>query len=113
MISQELVNKFQILTPVEVLVRNKRNEISPYDLKLLEKLQESGLNDGVINVLVEFVLLVDGMKLDHGLVEKIASHWLEYGVGTIEQAIIFSRKEHRLYRTWKKNLEKRSGRKWA
>lgn len=113
-ISEELVRKFETLTPIEVLVRNKYDKVSSHELKLLEDLDASGLNKGVINVLLEFVLLVNGMKLNGRLVKKISSHWLKYEVTTIEQAIIFSRKEHRQYRAWKRNYGRSNPtKKWA
>ncbi|MEK4029449.1 MULTISPECIES: DnaD domain protein [Bacillaceae] len=114
MISEELVRKFETLTPIEVLERNKYEKATSHDLKILEELNDLGLNKGVINVLLEFVLLVNGMRLNGRLIKKIASHWLEYEVTTIEQAIIFSRKEHRQYRAWKRTYRRgNADKKWA
>ncbi|KKB42204.1 DnaD domain protein [Bacillus thermotolerans] len=113
MVTEELINRFKGLTSEEFLSKYKANTVSARDLEVIEELKAAGFNDGVVNVLLEFALLSSGMKMNRSLIRSIAEHWAKYEVSTIEQAIIFVRKEHRQYRKWKGSLSTRNIQKWA
>ena len=56
---------------------------------------------GVVNVLLQYVLLRTDMKLTKNYAEKIASHWNRKGVKTAKEAMELARKEHEQYLKWK------------
>ena len=52
-----------------------------------------GLPPGVVNVLLEYVLLKYDYKLPRNLVEKIAGHWKRLGISSVEEAFEQAKKE--------------------
>ena len=56
---------------------------------------------GVVNVLLQYVLLRTDMKLTKNYAEKIASHWMRKDVKTAKQAMELARSEHEQYIKWK------------
>ncbi|MFA1641574.1 replication initiation and membrane attachment family protein [Chryseomicrobium aureum] len=56
---------------------------------------------GVINVLIQYVMLRTDMKLTKSFAEKIASHWVRKNVKTAKEAMELARKEHTQYMKWK------------
>lgn len=84
------------LSPLELLERYHRGgKVPEADVKLVEELyEEYGLPFGVINVLLEFVLLTNDYKLPRPLVEKIAGHWKRVpDLQTVEDAQTLALKE--------------------
>ncbi len=56
---------------------------------------------GVVNVLLQYVLLRTDMKLTKNYAEKIASHWMRKDVKTAKEAMELARNEHEQYLKWK------------
>lgn len=56
---------------------------------------------GVVNALIEYVMLTTDMKLPRKYVQTIADHWRRKGVKTPQQAMELARQEHDQYRGWK------------
>ncbi|MCM3357678.1 MULTISPECIES: DnaD domain protein [unclassified Psychrobacillus] len=56
---------------------------------------------GVVNVLLQYVLLRTDMKLTKNYAEKIASHWMRKDVKTAKEAMELARNEHEQYMKWK------------
>jgi replication initiation and membrane attachment protein DnaB len=86
-----IINRYKSLTPFELL-KEQYGEVSDADLKLINDLQVLGINDGVINVLLEYVAISDGMGLVHPLVLEMGKNWFNAKVVTIEKAISYVRK---------------------
>ena len=55
------------------------------------------LNPGVVNVLIEYVMLKTDMKFTKGYVEKLAGHWARLKVSTVIEAMELAKNEHRKY----------------
>ena len=69
-------------------------KIPDSDLELVESLvHDYGLPSGVINVLLEYVLLKYNYKLPKALVEKIAGHWKRLRIQTVQEALAQAKKE--------------------
>ncbi|TCS96717.1 replication initiation and membrane attachment family protein [Hazenella coriacea] len=83
------------ISPIELLsYYQKGSRIPDSDIKLVESLvHHYKLPYGVINVLLEYVLLKYDYKLSRSLVEKIAGHWKRSGIKTVEDALEQARKE--------------------
>lgn len=65
------------------------------DVALVESLlHDYGLPPGVVNVLLEYVLLKYNYRLPKALVAKIAGHWKRLRIKTVEQALEQARKEN-------------------
>ncbi|MFJ7838938.1 MULTISPECIES: DnaD domain protein [Lysinibacillus] len=79
-------------TPIDYL-KNLNGSVSQDDIELVKDLQELGLNDGVINVLLDYVKIVSKIGFIHSLVRDIGESWLNKNVTTIESAMAFVRKE--------------------
>ena len=63
------------------------------DIELVKDLQEMGMNDGVIIVLLNYVYIVSKIGFIHSLVRKMGESWLEKNICTVECAINFVREE--------------------
>lgn len=79
-------------TPIDYL-KNLNRSVSHDDIELVKDLQELGLNDGVINILLDYVKIVSKIGFVHSLVRDIGESWLNKNVTTIESAMAFVRKE--------------------
>lgn len=55
---------------------------------------------GVVNVLVQYVMLKTDMKLTKGYIEKIASHWSRKKISTVRDAMRLAKSEHKQYLEW-------------
>ncbi|SHN06273.1 replication initiation and membrane attachment family protein [Gracilibacillus kekensis] len=77
------------------------NQPSQHDLKVIsEVMTNQGLNPGVMNVLLHYVLLKTDMKLSKGYLETIASHWARKNVKTVRQAMTLAKSENKKYQQW-------------
>ncbi len=63
-------------------------KISSADQTIVEELLESyQLDPGVVNVLLEYVMLTQDKKLPPQLIYKIASHWKRLNIRTVQEAM--------------------------
>ncbi|WP_058307135.1 replication initiation and membrane attachment family protein [Gracilibacillus massiliensis] len=77
------------------------NQPSQHDLKVIsEVMTNQGLNPGVMNVLLHYVLLKTDMKLSKSYLETIASHWARKNVKTVRQAMTLAKSENKKYQQW-------------
>ncbi|HHX94011.1 MAG TPA: hypothetical protein GX690_02835 [Tenericutes bacterium] len=103
----KMVYRFETETPYEFL-KKSYNGVKPTtrDLKLIESLMiDQKLNPGVVNVLLDYVLLTNNKKLNKNYVETIAGHWKRLNIQTVEEAMKVAESEHKKY---KKMIEKTS-----
>lgn len=109
-LEQELIKKFESITPEEYLkaIYNVEDwkDIYENDLKLVNEYRKKGLNDSVINVLLDYVIISCKGRLSKALFMKMASHWLRKKITTVEQAMKFAREYHDTYKEWAKDKEK-------
>lgn len=77
-------------------------KIAEADLNLIEGLLiDYQLPSGVVNVLIEYIMLTNEYKLPKNLTEKIAGHWKRLKIKTVNEAQNVAKKEHQLYKEWK------------
>lgn len=84
------IKQVKSLTPIEYL-KYKGVDVSKDDLDLVMDLQELGLNDGVINVLLDYVIIVSKIGFIHSLVREMGESWHNKNISTIERAMAFVR----------------------
>lgn len=64
------------------------SKVSQADLKIVEELTSTyQLMPGVINVLLEYVMITNNKQLPKSLILKIASHWKRLNIQTVEEAL--------------------------
>ena len=93
----KMIYTFETISPRELLIsKNKGNEPTRRDLKLLEDLLiDYNLKPGVVNVLIDYILNINDKKLTRGLVEMMAGEWQRKGIETVEDAMSLCEKEHK------------------
>ena len=100
---EELIYYLENTSPVTVLkdIANGKEPILA-DVQLANHLvTHYSMPIGVVNVLLQYVLLRTDMKLTKNYAEKIASHWMRKDVKTAKQAMELARNEHEQYIKWK------------
>jgi replication initiation and membrane attachment protein len=99
---EKLVRYLETTSPLKVLQDSSGGaEPSKSDIQIVEEVMfKQKLLPGVINVLIQFVLLRTDMKLTKGYVEKIAGHWSRKQVKTVKEAMDLAKNEHRTYLGW-------------
>ncbi len=86
-----IVSYFESKSPEMFLkALSKSNVIASSDKTIIKVLQNNyEFSDGVINVLLHFVLKTSNSKLTKTYVEKIASQWKRKKIKTVEDALNF------------------------
>ncbi|WP_079510002.1 replication initiation and membrane attachment family protein [Mesobacillus jeotgali] len=99
---EELVVYFEKTSPRQLLIDFSGGaEPSKADLQIIEEIMfKQKLLPGVINVLVQYVMIKTDMKLTKGYIEKIASHWSRKKISTVRDAMQLAKNEHRQYLDW-------------
>nr|WP_201716664.1 replication initiation and membrane attachment family protein [Rossellomorea arthrocnemi] len=99
---EELIEYLETTSPKDVLSDiSNGGSPSKADLQAVEEvLMSQKLPIGVMNVLVQYVLLKTDMKLTKGYMEKIASHWSRKKVTSANEAMELAKKEHKQYLEW-------------
>jgi replication initiation and membrane attachment protein len=76
------------------------------DVKIVEGLLlDYQLLPGVANVLIDYVMLRNDMKLNKALVDKIAGHWARKQVKTVKEAMELARQEYKKSQEFKQANE--------
>ncbi|QED48887.1 replication initiation and membrane attachment family protein [Cytobacillus dafuensis] len=107
---EELLHALEITSPRQVLKDISGGaEPSKADLQIIEDVMfHQKLLPGVVNVLIQYVMLKSDMKLTKGYVEKIASHWARKKIKTAKEAIDLAKNEHKQYMEWAEGKKKRT-----
>lgn len=93
---EKLIRYFEISSPLKVLTDHSNGgEPSEADLKLVEGLMiNQKLTPGVVNVLIDYVMLKLDKKLTKNYVEKIGSQWARKNVKTVREAMELAKMEN-------------------
>ncbi|WP_416729144.1 replication initiation and membrane attachment family protein [Fictibacillus sp. JL2B1089] len=98
---EELIKYFEEVSPYRLLEDYSGTTPSEVDLKLVAYCMiDQNLTPGVTNVLLDYVLSENDMKLAKGLIERIASHWARKRAQTVIEAMTLARDEKRKYKEW-------------
>ena len=99
----KMIYTFENISPYELLKsKNGGAEPTSRDLKLAEDLIIGyGLKQGVVNVLIDYILKTQNNKLTRSLAETIAGQWQRLKIETVDEAMKVAEKEHKKY---KKNM---------
>ncbi|MFC5558334.1 replication initiation and membrane attachment family protein [Ureibacillus thermophilus] len=104
---QELIQYLETTPPIQVLRDiNDGKEPMPSSVEIAEDLiMKHGMPVGVVNVLLEYVMLTTDMKLPRKYVERIADHWMRKNIRTAKEAMELARTERDQYLKWKLESE--------
>ncbi|PLT32319.1 replication initiation and membrane attachment family protein [Bacillus sp. V5-8f] len=96
------IRQLETVSPRERLIQlSGGGEPSKSDLQIIEGIMlNQNLNPGVVNVLIDYVMIKTDMKLTKAYCEKIASHWARKKVVTVKDAMELAKSEHRQYQSW-------------
>lgn len=96
----KMINTFENISPYELLKsKNNGTEPTKRDLILAEDLIINyGLNPGVTNVLIDYILKTNNNKLTRSLAETIAGQWQRLKIETVDKAMETAEKEHKKYK---------------
>lgn len=98
---RELIAYFESTSPREMLLHLTGKEPMPVDVQLAENLVNGhGLEMSVVNVLLQYILLRNDMKITTSFAQRIASHWALKKIDTAEKAMEIARQEHDQYTKW-------------
>lgn len=99
---QQLIQYLETTSPRQLLIDlSGGGTPSMADLKIVEDIMfDQKLQPGVVNVLLQYVMLRTDMKLTRSYIEKIASHWARKKVSTVKEAMEVAISEHRRYTKW-------------
>nr|WP_285873975.1 replication initiation and membrane attachment family protein [Halalkalibacter oceani] len=86
---ERIIHFYETTPPLTLLeIRSDGAKVAAADVKIIESLMlDHKLLPGVINVLLDFILWSQDMKLSKALVDKIASHWARKKVRTVKEAM--------------------------
>ncbi|BAQ11724.1 replicative DNA helicase dnab [Bacillus sp. OxB-1] len=97
----DLIYYLENTAPVDMLRHIVGKEPLAVNVQLAERLINThGLPVGVVNVLMQYILLRNDMKITNNFAEQIAAHWQGKKVKTAKEAMELSRKEHDQYMKW-------------
>ncbi len=103
----KLVEYLESTPPAQMLRDINGKEPLSVDVQLAERLINThGLPIGVVNVLLQYILLRNDGKITNKFAERIASHWMGKKIATVKDAMEISRKEHDQYMQWKAEGQK-------
>jgi replication initiation and membrane attachment protein len=106
---EELIKYFEEVSPFRLLEDYSGTTPSEVDLKLVAYcMLDQNLTPGVTNVLLDYVLSGNDMKLAKGLIERIASHWARKKVQTVPEAMALARDEKRKSKEWQEKKTSKS-----
>jgi replication initiation and membrane attachment protein len=97
----ELIDYLETTSPRQLLIDISGSMPSKADLQAIEEIMfQQKLSPGVINVLIQYVMLKTDMKLSKSYLEKVAAHWARKKIKTVKEAMELAKKEHRQYLEW-------------
>ncbi len=99
---EEMILFYETESPLTLLEsRSEGAKVPLSDMKIVESLLlDYKLLPGVANVLIDFILKINDMKLIKSYVEKIAGQWARKNVKTVQEAMELAKNEY------KKRLER-------
>lgn len=106
---EELIKYFEEVSPFRLLEDYSGTTPSEVDLKLVAYCMiDQNLTPGVTNVLLDYILSGNDMKLAKGLIERISSHWARKKVQTVPEAMALARDEKRKSKEWQEKKTSKS-----
>jgi len=91
---EKLIKHLSNISPEQLLREfSSNNIVSKQELSMIKNIQNLGLSDPVINVLLHYVLFQNNFKLSEIVVKRFAKHWKRLEFTTARQAMDHAIKE--------------------
>lgn len=91
---EKLIKHLSNISPEQLLREfSSNNIVSKQELSIIKNIQNLGLSDPVINVLLHYVLFQNNFKLSEIVVKRFAKHWKRLEFTTARQAMDHAIKE--------------------
>ncbi|WP_416151464.1 replication initiation and membrane attachment family protein [Salipaludibacillus sp. HK11] len=93
---EKTIHYFETTAPIEYLEElSDGAKVYEGDMDIIERLIfEYKLPPGVVNVLLDYIFMVNDNKLAKGLAYKIAGHWKRNKIATVKEAMALAKKEN-------------------
>ncbi|RXI98510.1 helicase DnaB [Anaerobacillus alkaliphilus] len=103
---EEMIFLYETESPLTLLESKSDGAKVPIaDAKIIESLLlDYKLLPGVANVLLDFILEINDMKLTKSYVEKIAAQWARKNIKTVKEAMILAKAEYKKRSQWEQGL---------
>lgn len=107
---ERTIHFYETTSPLTLLeIRSVGAQVAPADMKVVESLLiDYKLLPGVANVLIDFVLYNNDLKLPKALVHKIAGHWSRKKIKTVKEAMELALSERKKEQQTNKTSYKQS-----
>jgi replication initiation and membrane attachment protein DnaB len=90
------INEAKSITPND-FIKERYGTVTEDDIMLVKDLQLLGLKDEVIYVLLDYVVIVSRIGLNHPMVREMGENWVNEKIFTIEKAISYVREQQKKY----------------
>ncbi|WP_209122060.1 replication initiation and membrane attachment family protein [Alkalihalobacillus sp. BA299] len=113
---EKMIVLYETTSPLDLLEsRSEGAKVPLADVKIIESLLlDYQLTPGVVNVLIDSVMIRNDMKLTKSLIDKIAGHWSRKNIKTVKQAMELAKQEYQKNTTYQQgkldNTPKAKGR---
>ncbi|MCR6111610.1 DnaD domain protein [Bacillus sp. A301a_S52] len=93
---EKIISYFETTAPIEYLEElSDGAKVYEGDIDIIERLIfEYKLTPGVVNVLLDYIFMVNDKKLSKALAFKIAGHWKRKNIQTVQDAMALAKKEN-------------------
>lgn len=109
----KMIYTFETTHPYDFLASKYQGNPTNRDKKILEYLLvDIGLNPGVVNVLIDFVLRTNNQKLTKVYIDTIAGQWSRLGIKSVEEAMDLAASEHKKKYSRKTNITQKAVPEW-
>ncbi|PYZ97247.1 helicase DnaB [Alteribacter lacisalsi] len=95
--SEKMVHYYENTSPMEMLQNvSDGAKVPPADMEIVEHLMmDYRLSPGVVNVLIDYILMINEMKLTKGFADKIAGQWSRKNIKTVKDAMEIAKQEYK------------------
>ncbi|MCP3762505.1 DnaD domain protein [Domibacillus sp. A3M-37] len=101
---EKLVFHCESVTPYQMIVDISDRAPSSVDMKLIEQVMlQYNFTPGVMNALIQYVMLKSNMKLSKSFMDKIAAQWARKKIKTAKEGIELAKSEQKQSDEWTKS----------
>ncbi|WP_050181153.1 replication initiation and membrane attachment family protein [Domibacillus robiginosus] len=104
---EKLIFHCESVTPYQMMIDISDRAPSSVDMKLIEQVMlQYDFTPGVMNALIQYVMLRSNMKLSKSFMDKIAAQWARKKVKTAKEGIELARSEQKQSKEWTSSKSK-------
>ncbi|WP_157911722.1 replication initiation and membrane attachment family protein [Alteribacter populi] len=110
---EKMIHYYDTTSPMDMMQnRSDGAQVPPADMEIVEHLLlDYRLPPGVVNVLIDYILMINDMKLTKGFADKIAGQWSRKNIQTVNQAMVIAKQENKKRKEFQQGPQKSSGKR--